>query len=212
MGEVYADNGDLKNARPEYDKALDYARQSGDSLIIAKAMYGLGRWYHESGKTAKALEYLTKAEEYFGKHAREESFAHADTLAIMNAAHEELYCNARMLAIAIALVLALSAAAFIVIRRLKLARQKLNETSAVLDETIEELRPTPESPENDIHLTQREKDIIRLMMEGKSTKQIADTLCIGYETVLWYRKRLHAKLDVHSAPELVAEVVRRNLL
>ena len=212
MGEVYADNGDLENARPEYDKALDYARQSGDSLIIAKAMYGLGRWYHESGKTAKALEYLTKAEEYFGEHAREESFAHADTLAIMNAAHEELYRNARMLAIAIALVLALSAAAFIVIRRLKLARQKLNETSAVLDETIEELRPTPESPENDIHLTQREKDIIRLMMEGKSTKQIADTLCIGYETVLWYRKRLHAKLDVHSAPELVAEVVRRNLL
>ena len=212
IGEVYTDNGDLKSARPEYEKALAFAQQSGDSLIIARAMYGLGRWYHESGKTTKALKYLTQAEEYFGEHAREESFAHADTLAIMNAAHEELYRNARMLAIAIALVLALSAAAFIVIRRLKLARQKLNETSAVLDETIEELRPTPESPENDIHLTQREKDIIRLMMEGKSTKQIADTLCIGYETVLWYRKRLHAKLDVHSAPELVAEVVRRNLL
>lgn len=32
------------------------------------------------------------------------------------------------------------------------------------------------------------------------------------ETILWYRKRLHAKLDVHSAPELVAEVVRRKLL
>ena len=61
-------------------------------------------------------------------------------------------------------------------------------------------------------LTQREKDIVRLMMDGKSTKQIADVLCIGYETVLWYRKRLHAKLDVHSAPELVAEVVRRKLL
>ena len=50
------------------------------------------------------------------------------------------------------------------------------------------------------------------MMDGKSTKQIADVLCIGYETVLGYRKRLHAKLDVHSAPELVAEVVRRKLL
>ena len=49
-------------------------------------------------------------------------------------------------------------------------------------------------------------------MGGKSTKQIADELCLGYETVLWYRKRLHAKLDVHSAPELVAEVVKRNLL
>ena len=50
------------------------------------------------------------------------------------------------------------------------------------------------------------------MMEGRSTKQIADGLCIGYETVLWYRKRLHAKLDVHNAAELVAEVTRRGLL
>ncbi|MBQ9450241.1 MAG: tetratricopeptide repeat protein [Bacteroidales bacterium] len=212
IGEVYTDNGDLKLAKPEYEKGLEFALQSGDSLIIAHAMYGLGRWYHESGKTAKALEYLTQAEEYFGEHAREEAYAHSDNLAIMNAAHRDLYRNARMLAIAAILVLLLSLGGTLLVRRLRLTRQELTETSAVLDETIEELRPAPETPESDIQLTQREKDIIRLMMEGKSTKQIADALCLGYETVLWYRKRLHAKLDVHSAPELVAEVVRRNLL
>lgn len=210
IGEVYADNGELKRAKTEYDKALYFARQSGDSLMIAKALYGQGRWFHESGKTAKALEYLTKAEEYFGEHAREESFAHADTLAIMNAAHEELYRNARMLAIVIALMLALAVTAFVIAYRLKKTKKELTETSAVLDETIEELRPAV--ADGQVPLTDQEKAIARLLVEGKSTKEIAEVVHLGVNTVLWYRKRLYAKFDVHNAAAFATEVMKRGIL
>ena len=210
IGEVYTDAGDLKKAKPEYELGLQYARQAGDSLIIAHALYGLGRWYHESGKTAKALDYLTQAEEYFGEHAREESFAHANTLAIMNAAHEELYRNARMLAIGAFLVLLLTIGGALLARRLRLTRQELTETSAVLDETIEELRPAV--ADGQVVLTDQEKAIARLLVEGKSTKEIAEAVHLGVNTVLWYRKRLYAKFDVHNAAAFAAEVMKRGIL
>ena len=210
IGDFYTDSGDLKKAKPEYDKGLQFAAQSGDSLIIAKAMYGLGRWYHESGKTTKALEYLTKAEEYFGEHAREESIAHSETLAIMNAAHEELYRNARMLAIGAFLVLLLTIGGTLLVRRLRLTRQELTETSAVLDETIEELRPAV--ADGQVVLTDQEKAIARLLVEGKSTKEIAEAVHLGVNTVLWYRKRLYAKLGVHNAAAFSTEMNKRGLL
>lgn len=208
IAEIYTDNGDLKPAKPEYDKALAFAQQSGDSLIIAHAMYGLGRWYQESGKTAKALEYLAQAEEYFGNHPREEAEGRANTLAVMNAAHEELYRNVRMLAIASFLLVLLSIGGTLLMRRLRLTRQELTETEAVLEETIGDIKPA----EEDISLTGQEKKIAALMAEGLSTKEIADKVCLGVNTVLWYRKRLYAKFDVHSVAALTTELHRRGVI
>ena len=211
MGEIYLDGGEMRKARQAYEKSLDLARRSGDSLMIAGTLSGLGRWYHENGQTRKALKCLTEADEYYSDHAREESMGRADTLAVMSDSYRLMSRNSRLLAIGLAALLLLGIGALLVYQRLRKARQVLTETTAVLDETIEEMRPVAGQAE-EIRLTQREKDIVRLLMDGKSTKQIADELCLGYETVLWYRKRLHAKLDVHSAPELVAEVVKRKLL
>ena len=210
IGDFYTDSGDLKKAKPEYDKGLQFAAQSGDSLIIAKAMYGLGRWYHESGKTTKALEYLTKAEEYFGEHAREESIAHSETLAIMNAAHEELYRNAKTRAIGAAILLLLAIGIILVLLWLRRTRKELSETSAVLEETIEELRPAEDAAKP--LLNEQERAIARLLVEGKSTKEIAEAVHLGVNTVLWYRKRLYAKLGVHNAAAFSTEMNKRGLL
>ena len=209
IGEVYLDEGDLKAAKPEYERALELARQSGDSLIIAGAMYSLGHWYKESGRTAKALKYLAQADAYYGNHPVEESFGRADTLAVMNAAHKQLYRNALLLALGALLLSVALAAAWVVSRRLRRTKQELSETSAVLDETIEELRPAPAEAGL---LTEQETKILRLLAAGRTSAQIADELCLGYNTVLWYRKRLHAKLDVHTTGALVAEAQRRGLI
>ena len=106
-------------------------------------------------------------------------------------------------------LLALAIAAYVVSRRLRRTRQTLSETEAVLDETIEELRPTHAESER---LTEQEEKILRLLARGQTTPQIAEQLCLSYNTVLWYRKRLHAKLDVHTTGALVAEAQRRGLL
>ena len=209
IGEVYQDEGALKAAKPEYERALQLARQSGDSLIIARAMYGLGRWYKESGRTARALKYLAQADEYYGNHPMEESYGRADTLAVMNAAHKQLYRNALLLALGALLLLVALVASWLILRRLRRTRQELSETSAVLDETIEELRQAPTEAEL---LTEQEMKILRLLAQGRTSQQIADELCLGYNTVLWYRKRLHAKLDVHTTGALIAEAQRRGML
>ena len=212
LGEMYIERGQLKEAGAELDEAMKFARQSGDSLIIAGALYSLGHWYQESGKTRKALEYVTQAYQYFGDHPAQEAVGRADTLAVMNAAHEELYRNARMLAIGAFLVLLLTIGGTLLVRRLRLTSKELTETSAVLDETIEELRPAGDVPMGKVHLTEREKDVAKLLMDGQPTKQIAQSLGIGDETVLWYRKRLFAKLNVHSAAAFATEAMKRGLL
>ena len=212
LGEVYIELGRLKEAKPELDACMEFARQSGDSLLIASALYSLGHWYQENRETRKALEYVTEAYQYFGNHPIEEAVGRADTLDIMNAAHEELYRNARMLAIGAFLILLLSIGGTLLVRRLRLTKQELTETSAVLDETIEELRPEEDTPSEAVHLTKREKDVAKLLLEGQPTKQIAQSLGIGDETVLWYRKRLFAKLNVHSAAAFATTVIKRGLL
>lgn len=210
IGEVYADAGDLKKAKPEYELGLKFAQQSGDSLIIAHALYGLGRWYQESGKTAKALEYLTEADEYFGNHAREEAYSRANTLAVMKDAYNQLYRNAKTRAIGAAILLLLAIGIIFVLLWLKRTRKELSETSAVLDETIEELRP--EASDSQVELTDQEKAITKLLVEGKNTKEIAETVHLGVNTVLWYRKRLFAKLNVHSVAAFTSEMMKRGLL
>ena len=212
MGEINMDADKYDPARVEYEQALQLAAQAGDSLLVARAQYGLGRYYQATGKTSRALKELAEAYAYFEAHSLEETVHLKDTLGVMNDAHRQLYRHARMLAIGAVLLLALVIAAVVAVRRLRKTRQALSETSAVLEETIEELRPDPAAPAAPDLLTEQEKRILRLLADGRTTPQIADEMCLGYNTVLWYRKRLHAKLDVHTTGALIAEAQRRGLL
>ncbi|WP_020600081.1 response regulator [Spirosoma panaciterrae] len=52
-------------------------------------------------------------------------------------------------------------------------------------------------------LTRREKEIIKGLVSGKSAEQIANELCIAYETVKSHRKNIYLKLGINSIVELV---------
>lgn len=212
LGEIRMDAGDKKQAKADYDRSLTAARQSGDSLMVAIARKGQGRWYKENGQMRKALQCLKEAEAYYANHPQEEAQSRSETLDYMTASYDALNKNMRTLAVLLALLLASAAAAFWIVFRLKRTRKELTETAAVLDETIEELRPESGTAPTGLKLTPREKDVVRLLMQDKSTKMIADELGVSYETVVWYRKRLLAKFDVHTSPALIAEVTRRGLL
>lgn len=52
-------------------------------------------------------------------------------------------------------------------------------------------------------LSEREKDIVRLVAYGLSNKEIADRLCLSFHTITTYRRNLGAKLNIHSTAGLV---------
>ena len=68
IGETWVDAGALNKAAQAYEKALSYAEQSRDSLMIVDVYKGFGRLYMEKGQTWKALPYLRKAEAYYAAH------------------------------------------------------------------------------------------------------------------------------------------------
>lgn len=61
-------------------------------------------------------------------------------------------------------------------------------------------------------LSPREIDVLRLIAEGKSNKEIAATLSISITTTQTYRNRIMQKLGLHTSVELVRYAIRRGLI
>ncbi len=61
-------------------------------------------------------------------------------------------------------------------------------------------------------LTLRERQVLQLIAEGKSTKDIASLLGISVKTAESHRTRLMQKLDIHETASLVRYAVRRGIV
>ena len=61
-------------------------------------------------------------------------------------------------------------------------------------------------------LTPREREILQLLAEGKSNKEIAAVLGISVKTAETHRANIMLKLDFHSITELVRYAVRNNII
>jgi two-component system response regulator NreC len=61
-------------------------------------------------------------------------------------------------------------------------------------------------------LTAREKQVLQLIAEGKSTKDVASLLNISVKTAESHRTRLMRKLDIHETASLVRYAVRRGIV
>lgn len=61
-------------------------------------------------------------------------------------------------------------------------------------------------------LTQREKEVLKLVGEGYHNKEIADYLCISPKTVEKHRGNIMQKLDLHSASALTAYAIDKGLV
>jgi DNA-binding NarL/FixJ family response regulator len=61
-------------------------------------------------------------------------------------------------------------------------------------------------------LTLREREILKLIAEGRRNKEIADILFLSAKTVAKHRANLMSKLDLHSASALTAYAMERGLL
>ena len=60
-------------------------------------------------------------------------------------------------------------------------------------------------------LSPREREVLQLMAEGRTTNQIADGLCVSVKTVEAHRKQVMTKLGIHSVAELTKYAIRQGL-
>jgi DNA-binding NarL/FixJ family response regulator len=61
-------------------------------------------------------------------------------------------------------------------------------------------------------LTDREREILQMVAEGKSNKEVAGLLNISQTTVETHRAHILQKLGLHSVPELILYAVRKGII
>jgi two-component system response regulator NreC len=61
-------------------------------------------------------------------------------------------------------------------------------------------------------LTDREKEVLQLLAQGKTNKEVATVLGVSVYTVEGHRGNLMQKLDLHNTAEIVLYAVRKNLV
>jgi len=61
-------------------------------------------------------------------------------------------------------------------------------------------------------LTDREKEVLQLLAEGRSNKDVANLLGLSVTTIETHRNNLMQKLDLHSTAEIVLYAVRKRII
>ena len=61
-------------------------------------------------------------------------------------------------------------------------------------------------------LTRRERDILVLLAQDLSDREIADRLVVSVSTVKWYNRQIYGKLGVHSRTQALVQAKTLNLL
>jgi len=83
---------------------------------------------------------------------------------------------------------------------------RLDPDLLVKPEPLFQADQPPESPSH------REQQVMQLLVEGNSNKEVASILNLSIRTVETYRARLMVKLHLHSVADLVRYAVRNNLI
>jgi DNA-binding NarL/FixJ family response regulator len=65
---------------------------------------------------------------------------------------------------------------------------------------------------NEVHLSEREEEVLRLIAQGYASKEIAATLDIGIKSVETYKSRSMIKLNLHGRSDIVRYAIRRGWL
>jgi DNA-binding NarL/FixJ family response regulator len=80
-----------------------------------------------------------------------------------------------------------------------------------ISDSVVQAALTKEKAERD-PLTQREREVLQLIAEGKTNKEISTTLAMSVKTVESHRRNLMLKLDIHETASLVRHAIRIGLI
>jgi DNA-binding NarL/FixJ family response regulator len=93
-----------------------------------------------------------------------------------------------------------------------LARHQPFFTPKASETLLDSFLKSPQKAPGDSVITDREREIVQLLAEGKVNKEIATTLGISVKTVETHRATIMRKLEINSIVELVHYAIRNNLV
>lgn len=77
----------------------------------------------------------------------------------------------------------------------------------VIEDYLRQVEPSPYD-----RLTDREREVLKLVAEGLTNQAIADLLSVSVKTVLGHRTSLMEKLGIHNRTELIKYAIRKGLI
>ena len=206
LGHAMLDGGDQPRAASLFGESLGLGRTRGNLGDAIDALEGLARLGAETGHAERAAR-------LFGAAA-----AARDAVGAPSSPSEAAYFAPSLSALRNALGAAGLAAAWAAGRALPW-REAIAEAVALAAGTSP---PSPEagpiatvggpSPADDPCITQREREVLRLVVEGLSDKEIGAALAISPQTATKHVGNLLRKLDVPSRTAAATLAVRRGLL
>jgi two-component system response regulator NreC len=81
--------------------------------------------------------------------------------------------------------------------------------AALIEDYLQQAREEEEPYDQ---LTAREREILKLIAEGRTSREIADILFISLKTVLGHRSKIMEKLNLHNRTELIKYALRKGLV
>ncbi len=84
-------------------------------------------------------------------------------------------------------------------------------SKVLLDDYVRKLKRSGTEDPYDL-LTPREREILQLVAEGKSNKDVAQLFNLSVYTVETHRSNIMAKLNLHGVPELILYAVRKGII
>ena len=84
------------------------------------------------------------------------------------------------------------------------------EIADILVENFVRKSPSEESSASSV-LTSREREVLQLLAEGKTTREIANTLCLSTKTVETHRRQMMEKLNIYNVAHLVKYAISQGL-
>ena len=216
MGDIWACEGNDAKAVECYNTAISYAQEADDSLWMASPKLGLGALFMRQGKVTKALKYLQEADEYYSKHQDQEYFDRIATLDIMGQAYQTQKRQRSMLATAFAVLALVLLSLLIITRRaLRLKRENVAADEAI-GEALTQLEMTDSlfrlKMDQNVQLSRGEQEILPMIAEGLTSKDIAKRLFVTEQTIKWRRQRLLAKFDARNTAEMLSKAHEIGLL
>ena len=84
-------------------------------------------------------------------------------------------------------------------------------SKVLLDDYVRKLKRSGTDDPYDL-LTPREREVLQLVAEGKSNKEVAQLLNLSVYTVETHRSNIMEKLNLHGVPELILYAVRKGII